>query len=204
MDRKGLRLSLRKNKARLKRARRRLTHTRRYIQKVRATVIKRSKQLEKLEEGPQAAVRWSLAQIGTVEKPPYSNSGPKISQWIKASGGQPGEPWCQYFVNQALREAGGPDLKSGYTPAVVQWAKEGEHGLSIVEKSSRRPGDLVYYKFPGVSTAICDHVGICVGKSRYVEGNTSPGSAGSQNNGGGVFLRGADRDKFIIAVVRWS
>jgi hypothetical protein len=167
---------------------------RRQITQARVLRLKKFRQ----PKGPGKAVAWALAQVGTVEQPPFSNAGGKISQWELATLGSTGWPWCQAFVNAALVKGGGEQLKSAYTPQVVQWAREGKHGLRLV--TSPQPGDFVYFKFPGVSSAFCDHVGLWVGDGKTVEGNTSSGSAGSQNNGGGVYLRVRPRSQMVAFV----
>ena len=151
--------------------------------------------------GPGKAVAWALAQVGVVEQPPFSNRGPKIDVWQRATLGSVGWAWCQAFVNSAVVAGGGQQLKSAYTPQVVQWARERKFGLKLVSAAERKPGDFVYFKFPGVSNAFCDHVGLYVGNGQTVEGNTSSGASGSQNNGGGVFLRTRPASQ-IVAYVR--
>lgn len=156
--------------------------------------------------GADAAVSFALqaAKSGIHEIPAFSNGGPHISAWILASGGAVGQPWCQYFANRVMVAGGLPQMKDGYTPDFIAMARRGDYGLKLVSLDNRRPGDLLYYKWPGVSSATCDHVGVLVNVNQDVEGNTSPGRAGSQNNGGGVYLRDLDsqRRPFIVAVVR--
>jgi hypothetical protein len=153
--------------------------------------------------GRPAATRWALNCVGIVENPPFSNSGPRISKWIKDGGGEPGWAWCQYFCNSALKTGGGEQLFSGYTPQVVAWARARQHGLRIVSWKQARQGDFCYFKFPGVSNEVCDHVGLLISHDgstvTCVEGNTSPGNGGSQANGGGVFKR--TRNKGLVAYV---
>jgi hypothetical protein len=157
----------------------------------------------KADTGRDRTMRWALSRVGITEKPPYSNSGPYITSWIKNGGGEPGWAWCQYFCDAGLKVGGGEQLMTGYTPTVVEWARAREHGLKIVSWKQAEKGDFVYFKFPGVSGDICDHVGLLLsheGNSvTCVEGNTSPGSSGSQYNGGGVFKK--TRSKSIVAYV---
>lgn len=160
--------------------------TRKQITEARELKLKKFKETHR-GGGAKKACAWALDQIGTVEQPAFSNRGPKIDIWEKATLGYSGYPWCQAFVNYSLVRAGGPQLTSAYTPQVVQWANEKRYGLQRV--STPRPGDWVYFKFPGVSSAFCDHVALYVGDGKTVEGNTSSGAQGSQNNGGGVYLR---------------
>lgn len=157
--------------------------------------------------GGTRTVRWALSRVGVVERPAFSNSGPFISDWLRMSDGQPGWPWCQAFANAGvfIGTARKVQLKSCYTPQVVDWARNREHGLRIVSSSEAAPGDLVYFKFPGISSDFCDHVGILESKGRGVvntiEGNTSRGNGGSQNNGGGVFRRSRPLS-VVVAIVR--
>lgn len=160
--------------------------------------------------GHVAAVMWALKQVGTAEQPAGSNKGPKITQWQVDSGytwvpgAAAGVPWCQCFANAAAVAGGAPQLKTGYTPAVLA----GTGDFKRIPESQAEAGDMVFFKWPGVSNDSCDHVGILTAPARStgsvvttVEGNTSPGTAGSQNNGGGVYHRsGATaRPKSLVA-----
>jgi cell wall-associated NlpC family hydrolase len=152
--------------------------------------------------GAAAAVKWAASQVGTLEQPAGSNAGPRITDWLMASIGITGVPWCQAFVNTALVHGGGEQLKSAFTPQVVQWGRDKKFGLSIVPNvNDRKPGDFVFFKWPGVSHDFCDHVGIYAGNGQTIEGNTSSGNSGSQNNGGGVFVRVRGFAN-VVAVVR--
>jgi hypothetical protein len=157
--------------------------------KAHARRVLRDRQLKKARHAPAKGVRWALSRVGTVEHPAGSNSGPQITGWNLASIGVDHIPWCQSFANAVLLHGGGSQLKSAFTPTVVQWAREAKFGLKIVAFKDLRVGDFVFYKWPGVSHDFCDHVGVYAGNGKTVEGNTSPGNTGSQNNGGGVFLR---------------
>lgn len=146
------------------------------------------------------ALKWARAQVGTTENPPGSNSGPKITGWIKAGGGRPGWSWCQYFANAVAVAGGCPQLPTGYTVAVMGGGYR-SLGFVPVKLADALPGDMIFFKFPGVSNDPCDHVGIKLDASRTVEGNTSSGSSGSQSNGGGVFIRN-DHMQFAVGAVR--
>lgn len=187
------------------RAQRRLRQLRSEEHKTKALIVRRNAQLKALpvKSDARRACDYALSKVGTVEKPPFSNRGAIIDVWQKNSMGITGQPWCQCFVNGTLVHVGGQQFHTGYTPAVVQWARNRQYGLRVVSLANIKPGDWVYYKWPGVSRDTCDHVGIYVGNGKVVEGNTSPGQAGSQNNGGGVFIRTiAERRPYIVAVVR--
>ena len=159
-------------------------------------------------KGERAGVmRWLNAAIGTVEHPPSSNQGPRITGWQELAGFPGGGvAWCQCFANASAHAITKGRINSawfgGYTPSVVDMARNGQHGLRLIPLAAARPGDWVYFKFPGQSNDPCDHVGVFEsqngGTVTCVEGNTSaPAAAGSQSNGGGVFRR--RRDKSIVA-----
>lgn len=155
-------------------------------------------------------VARALTRVGVVERPAGSNSGPLIDFWIKSQGGVPGYPWCAYFVCAFVKWAGGPDIQDGYTVTIVQSARRKQKGLTLAWERGKTPGPppkgaglIRFWKFPGVSGALCDHTGIDIGDGRTVEGNTSPGNGGSQDNGGGVYLRNRG-DQYVVAVVDWA
>ncbi|CAB4171671.1 Peptidoglycan binding-like [uncultured Caudovirales phage] len=155
------------------------------------------------------AVKWALSRVGIVEHPAGSNQGPYITSWQELSGYPGGGvAWCQCFVNASAyvgtRKRLNPASLGGYTVSVVSMAGRGEHGLKRVSLEAARPGDWVYFNWPGGDSV--DHVGLFLSRNgstvHTLEGNTSAeGSLGSQSNGGGVFKRTRDRS-LIAAVVR--
>lgn len=149
------------------------------------------------------ALEWARDQIGTREQPAGSNWGPKISDWIRASGYTYPVPYCQCGANAAAVHGGAPQLKTGYTPYVLQGMYR-EQGFVPIPLSQAEASDFVYFKWPGLSGAICDHVGVLESLTAStvtcVEFNTSPGAAGSQNNGGGVYRRTRSRSLVAGAV----
>lgn len=152
----------------------------------------RAKQRSQDRPGAATAVAWALAQVGQHEQG-FANRGAWVDT-LQREFGMFAQPWCGAFVGKALRLAGVP-VPDGivYTPNIVAWAKTGLNGWSW--HTTPEKGDLALFKWPGVSRDVCDHVGLVVGDGRKtVEGNTSAGAGGSQNDGGGVFLR--DRGGF--------
>lgn len=149
------------------------------------------------------ALAWANAQVGTVEHPAGSNAGPKITTWERASGYGFPVPWCQCFANATAVAGGAPQLRDGFTPTVLNGSHAGQ-GFKRISLDNADPGDMVFFKWPGVSGFICDHVGILVSKTAStvtcIEGNTSSSNAGSQNNGGGVFTRTRSRSLVAGAV----
>lgn len=142
--------------------------------------------------GAEAALAWAAKQIGTVEHPAGSNWGPKIEGWIRMAGYTSPVPWCGCFVNAACMAGGVPSGAGwiGYTPAIITHAKSGKGGWSWHTTAKR--ADLALFDAPGGDPA--QHVAmvekpIAPGHDDTIEGNTSSGPGGSQDNGGGVFRR---------------
>lgn len=157
-----------------------------------------------------AALEWASGLVNkVVENPPTSNKGPghdRITEWEINSGypwvknAAEGVPWCQCFANAVAVHGGCPQIKTGYTPDVMN----GDGTFHPVSVDDAQPGDFIYFKWPGVSHDASDHVGVLVSKTSStvtcIEGNTSPTMAGSQNNGGGVYKKTRSRSLVVGAV----
>lgn len=143
-------------------------------------------------KGAGAALTFAAGQIGTTENPPGSNWGGKVRQWIELAGYTSPVPWCGCFANAASMAGGVPSGAGwiGYTPAIIVHAQRGTGGWSWHANPAK--ADLVLFDTPGGDPAV--HVGmvedpIASGHVKTIEGNTSSGTGGSQDNGGGVFRR---------------
>jgi len=156
------------------------------------------------------AVRWALGAVGTVEHPPMSNKGPRVTKWQELCN-YPGAgvPWCQCFCVNSLYFGShnriDPADIGGYTVSVVNRARRheimgGRDGWSVVAFSKAKPGDWCYFDFDGTGI---EHVGVFLSQTSDTvtccEGNTSKGNGASQSNGGGVFVR--TRPKHLVAAV---
>lgn len=123
-------------------------------------------------------IETAIAEIGTKENPPESNK-------VKYNN-KNGQPWCGYFVMWCAKQAKVKMPNVVYTPAGVA-AFQGIGQWSNAETAMPKPGDIVFFDFPGGEKT--DHVGIVIkdngdGTVTTVEGNTS--GTGSQSNGGEV------------------
>lgn len=142
-------------------------------QRAKANLVLVRKQYE--QRAVRIAIKDARSHLGEVERPSNHIS-------FATEFGIDGSPWCGAFVGHVLRKAGVKVPQSiVYTPAVFNF------GWQRVYKP--RPGDVVLYKWPGISRDPCDHIELYVGRGWTIGGNTSPGNGGSQNNGGGVYLR---------------
>ena len=122
-------------------------------------------------------------ELGVKESPASSNNV-KYNTWFygRAVSGS-AYPWCMAFVQWVFAQAGMklPHLTASCS-GLLEWYRKNRPAC-IVE--APQPGDIVIYGF--------GHTGIvesaAPGEITAIEGNTSPGSAGSQSNGGMVCRR---------------
>lgn len=116
--------------------------------------------------------------------------------------GTNGVPYCAIFATWVLRHVGitPPGGDFAYVPYGINAARAANR---LVTKAGTQPGDLVCFDWNG--DGVADHVGFVeLNRGTYyqtIEGNTSPGTAGSQSNGGGVYRRTRDLS-CVIAVIR--
>lgn len=142
------------------------------------------------------------AELGTTEDPPGSNLT-KYGFWY----GVDGVPWCVIFLCWLFNQAGErmAFFGGGRTAScsiLLRWYKE--QGLTVPVEQVQ-VGDIVLLNFRGGKDP--EHCGLvdlvykgCEGVST-IEGNTTPGEEGSQDNGGCVALK-SRWYKNIVAVCR--
>jgi hypothetical protein len=105
------------------------------------------------------------------------------------SGAQ-GQPWCAAFVLAGLELTGTtPYTRSVYVPTITDvYVTVGAfHPIADAQ-----PGDQVDYDIGDGHTGIVINIDPQARTVTAIEGNTSPGDTGSQNNGGGVYQRVRD------------
>ena len=123
-------------------------------------------------------LKIAAADIGYTESPPNSNKT-KYGEWY----GMNGQPWCMMAVQYWFDQAGSPlPYKTASCSALERWYRSNKPGSVYTTPA---PGDVVIYNFG--HTGIVESVS--GSKITAIEGNTSAGSSGSQNNGGGVYRR---------------
>lgn len=118
--------------------------------------------------------------------------------------GESGVPYCAMFVSYCLDWAGieAAGLPGSYVPWILSANSDAGR---LVANEDAQPGDLVMFDWQG--DGVADHIGIVEenhpdeGWMQTIEGNTSPGSGGSQSNGGGVYRRARNYSS-IIGVAR--
>lgn len=150
------------------------------------------------------------SQVGYVETGGTTGHNGNITKyWADLDASLEGSSWCAVFVSWVWKQAGHPlppiDRPYGYIncASAVNYAKA--HGLWD-ESGHYAPGDIVLYDFDGHGVA--GHTGIVVADDgrhlTTVEGNTSPGTGGSQANGGGVYLRHRPHGPSVLGVLKSS
>jgi hypothetical protein len=152
----------------------------------------------------QSVIDAALSQKGTTESPAGSN----LTPYGKAYGWN-GVAWCGIFVWWSFRTAG-IDLRQNailnpqFTPWF--WDEAKKAGWAQEADDSIQPGDVLFFDFVSpFNTAGIQHTGIALaapsgGYVQTVEGNTSSGNSGSQDNGGGVFVRTRSLSVIVAAV----
>ena len=127
----------------------------------------------------------AAAEIGYTESPANSNKT-KFGEWY----GLDGRPWCMMFAQWCFDKAGEAlPYKTASCSALERWYRN-NRPQSV--HNDAEPGDIAIYDF--------GHTGIVESVQEdtitAIEGNTSPGTSGSQNNGGGVYRR--KRSKVLV------
>lgn len=132
------------------------------------------------------------SEIGYTENPPGSNR----TKFAAEAGHMNGQPWCATFI-AAIANRTGTQLASSnpYTPTM-------ESGFKKVSMYGYEPqvGAIAFFDFPDTKHRT-QHVGIVESWDATtvtcIEGNTSSGPSGSQDNGGGVFRRRRPRSHVV-------
>lgn len=145
----------------------------------------------------EKAEKWALRQVGTTEQT-GNNDGPKILKWQRhtARGATylDRAPYCGIGCENAAAE-GGFETSSRWAAVgyIEDDAKAGRNGFDrwTTNPSSIKKGEafLVVLFGYGVHVEWGRRVNRVLRIVRTVGFNTSPGTSGSQNNGGGVWKR---------------
>lgn len=138
----------------------------------------------------EIVLSYARTELGITESPAGSNRT-RYGKWY----GLDGQPWCMMFVQWVFHQAGMPlPYKTASCSALLNWYRKNRPG-SVVK--APKSGDIVIYNF--------GHTGIVesmdAGTITAIEGNTSPGTAGSQSNGGMVCRRTRKRST-VTAYIR--
>lgn len=147
-------------------------------------------------------------ELGVTESPPGSN---RVKYWEDYDPGYQGLPWCVAFLWWVFQQAGERMSffgggKTASCGTLLRWYKE--QGLTV-DVTDIRAGDIVILNFSG--TRDTQHCGLVVdvlyndkdalSYAQTIEGNTTPGIEGSQNDGGCVALKWRHKSQ-IVGIAR--
>ena len=149
-------------------------------------------------------IEIALADLGYTENPPGSN---RTKYWEAYDSKMQGQPWCVCFLWWVFQQAGERMAffgggKTASCGILLRWYKE--QGL-VVDKRDIQIGDILILNFSG--TQDTQHCGLVVDKGKLagtwytIEGNTTPGEEGSQDDGGCVALK-MRHIRNVVAVCR--
>lgn len=135
-------------------------------------------------------IKIARGELGVCENPPGSNI-----QKYGAEYGLNAAPWCMIFLWWCFSHAGEKaaffgGAKTASCGMLLRWYRE--QGLTVPVEQVQ-PGDIVILNFHGGKDT--EHCGMVVetmppyNNIQTIEGNTSPGMEGSQDNGGCVALK---------------
>lgn len=162
----------------------------------RRMVALRERQIAEHRTPRERAVILAKSYAGrTPEQPAGSNRSPIIDAMVRAVGSYLGAPWCGIFCGYVLKRAGVRGVSSRI--AAVAYIEDDARAGRAPFRAWRgardtrdvRRGDLVVLFGRGVHVELVVEVDRARGRVVSIGGNTSPGSAGSQSNGGGCYRR---------------
>ena len=148
----------------------------------------------------ERVIEIARGELGYTESPAGSNCTK-----YGAAYGWDGVPWCCTFLWWCFRQAGESSAyfgggKTASCGTLLRWYRE--HGQTVPVEEVQ-PGDIVILNFHG--TQDTEHCGLVSWAGAVnlttIEGNTSPGLEGSQDNGGCVALKRRFPSQ-IVAVCR--
>lgn len=174
----------------------------RAAQKAKAMVAKRNRQLKALPTNSQArkAAQFFIDRAGWHEDAGRPNRAAWLDVWARHIGTwMLAQPWCGLTVYEACKSVGLVlDKTTVSTVAIRAMAQKGIGGFKAWHPASVAPkvGWVAVY---GTASSGPVHTGMYLGGDRMGEGNTSPGSGGSQANGGGIYIRSlAQRRSWLL------
>lgn len=156
-------------------------------------------------------VKIARGELGTMEDPPGSN---RVKYWDSYDKSYQGQPWCVSFLWWVFQQAGERMAffgggKTASCSMLLRWYKEQSLTVPVEQVQA---GDIVLLNFSGGKDP--EHCGLVTGINDYdgvykgtgigiytIEGNTTPGEEGSQDNGGCVAFK-TRRPRQIVAVCR--
>lgn len=139
-------------------------------------------------------IEVAMAEVGTTEYPKNSNNVKYNTEYYGHEVSGSLFPYCVVFLwwvfkhaNESLAFFGG--AKTASCGTLLYWYDQ--NGMTV-DKSDIKPGDIVILNFSGTKeTQHCGLVTDVLSPTVFktIEGNTTPGEEGSQDNGGSVAVK---------------
>lgn len=138
-----------------------------------------------------AVIDTAMQEVGVTETPPGSNKGTRIETYMASVGLSDGYSWCAGFARWAMGQAGAERPKVRSAAATDYITHRSVDATQVLRGAKEVPaGALAIWRRGDTWRG---HIGLvrrwqqkC---GRTVEGNTSPGEAGPQRDGDGVWPR---------------
>jgi hypothetical protein len=148
----------------------------------------------------EKAVEQARSYLGVHESPAGSNRGnPQPSGWQRRLLGSDGFAWCACFTTCMAWDAG---VKGGSSAGVIVIMSMAQRGQGMFKGWTTDPSRVLRGDMAVIGCASC-HIGLVADSNdpyHLIEGNTSPGSEGSQYAGGCV----AEKRRPRGAIIGWA
>jgi hypothetical protein len=146
------------------------------------------------------AVSRARSYLGVTESPANSNRGnPQPDGWEGRVYGSSGVPWCACFATCMAWDSG---VKGSSSAAVQVIMSMAQNHQGMFRGWTTDPSEVLRGDLAVIGCATC-HIGVVVDSDdalHTIEGNTSPGTEGSQFNGGCV----AEKHRSRGEVIGWA
>ncbi len=134
------------------------------------------------------------------------NDGPEVEMFLQSVGLKKGAPWCAAFVSYCLTTANvkEPKIRSGLARAFKK--SKGLINSNDVLRGTKKveAGSIVGWE---KGNTVFGHIGFVKSWNKQhgitIEGNTSSGVKGSQNDGNGVYIRARSIQPANYFRIRW-
>ena len=197
------------DRAKERQHKKRIAFHKRAVVRLKKRIARRAERIRKAEarkDRPAIAAKFLIDHYGWHEDAGRPNRAAWLDRWAREVGDwMVGQPWCGLAVWKAAQAAGVTlDKRTVSTVYIKAAAQSGTGGFKAWHPASATPliGWVAIY---GTSGPV--HTGMYVGNGVVAEGNTSPGTGGSQNDGGGLYPRSlASRRGWLLgwAEIDWK
>ena len=151
----------------------------------------------------QTYIDTAFSYVGVHERT-GKNDGVEVERFLKSVGRKKGDSWCAAFVSYCLTSVNHSfPVRSGLARNFV--TKKSILATDVLQGRKKvEAGDLIIWQN---GNSISGHIGFVIGveKNFYetIEGNTSSGAKGIQDNGDGVYIKERTIQPYNYFRVKW-